>query len=51
MTQIHWNQFYPDVEANDNCVVQRPVFVGFEFKGYEVVKQPIFDPRDVFLSV
>lgn len=30
--------YYPDMEANDNCIVQVPVWDGWNFMGYQVVK-------------
>jgi len=34
----HDNYFYEQYAVNDNCLIQVPVFVGFEFHGFVPVK-------------
>lgn len=43
--------YYPNQEANDNCLVMRPVFVGWSFKGFEPVNRPVYDSCDLFVGV
>lgn len=51
MTRITGTYYLDLYSSNDNCIVQKPVFVGFEFKGYEVVKQPLYEDGVLFLGV
>lgn len=33
-----FERYYPDVEANDNCLVMAPMWDGWKFLGFQPVK-------------